>query len=41
MINADVNAKNWLTKQYSIRDLFGIEVIANANLINHAMLENI
>ena len=24
MINADVNAKNWLAKEYVIKDLFGI-----------------
>ena len=41
MINADVNGKNWLTKEYLIKDLFGIQVIANVNLINNAMLENI
>ena len=28
-INADVNAKNSLTKEYVIKDLFGIQVIAN------------
>ena len=27
MINADVNAKDWLTKVYVIRDLFGILAI--------------
>ena len=41
MINADVNVKNWLTKDYVIRDLFGIQVIVNMNAINYAMLENI
>ena len=39
--NADVNAKNSLTTEYVIRDLFGIQVIVNMNLINHVMLENI
>ena len=34
-INADVNAKNWLTKEYGIKDLFGIQVIVNVNTINH------
>ena len=38
-INADVNVKNWSTKEYVIRNLFGILVIVN--VINHAMLENI
>ena len=41
MINADVNAKNSFTKEYVIKDLFGIQVTLNANVINHAMLENI
>ena len=41
MVNADENAKNWLSKKYMIKDLFGIQVIANVNVINHAMLENI
>ena len=39
MINADVNANNELTKEYVIKDLFGIQVIVN--VINHVMLENI
>ena len=33
MINADVNAKNWLTKEYVIKDLLGIQVIVNVNVI--------
>ena len=41
MINADVNAKNWLTKECVIKDLNGILAIVNVNLINHVMLENI
>ena len=40
-INADVNAKNSLTKEYVITDLLGILVIANVNVINHVMLVNI
>ena len=40
MINEDVNVKNWLTKEYVIKDLFEIQVIANVNVINHVMLEN-
>ena len=39
MINTDVNAKNWLTKEDVKKDLFEILVIVN--VINHAMLENI
>ena len=39
--NADVNVNNELTKQYVIRDLFGILVILSVNVINHVMLENI
>ena len=39
-INADANAKNWLTKEYLINDLFGILVIANVSVINHVMLQN-
>ena len=40
-VNSDVNAKNWLTKKYVIRDLFGIRVIVNVNVINHVMLVNV
>ena len=32
MINAGVNAKNWLIKAYAIKDLFGILVIVSANV---------
>ena len=41
MINADVNVKNWLTKEYMIKDLFGTLAIVNGNVINHLTLENI
>ena len=41
MINADVNAKNQLTKVYAIKGLFRIQVIVNVNAINHVMFENI
>ena len=41
MINADVNAKNWLIMEDVIKDLFGILVIGNVSVINHVMLENI
>ena len=40
MINADVNAKNWLTKVYVTMDLFGILEYANANVTNRVILEN-
>ena len=40
-INADVNAKNLLTKEYVIKDLIVILAIVNENVINHAMLENV
>ena len=39
-IKADVNVKNWSTKEYVIRDLFGILAIVNMNVINYVMLEN-
>ena len=32
MINAGVNAKNWLIKAYAIKDFFGILVIVSANV---------
>ena len=41
MVNTGVNAKNSLIKVYVIRDLFGIPVIANVNVINHVMLVSI
>ena len=34
-INADVNAKNWLTKENWIMDLFGILVIGIVNVLNY------
>ena len=40
MANADVNVKDWLIKEYAIKDLFGIQVIVNVNEINYVMLEN-
>ena len=39
--NVDVNVKNYSTKEYAIKGLFGILVIVSVNVINHAMLENI
>ena len=32
--NVSVNVKNWLTKEDVIKDLFGILVIVNVNVIN-------
>ena len=40
-INADVNVKNWLIKEYGTKNLSGIQVIKNVNVINYVMLENI
>ena len=40
-INVGVNVKNWLIKVYVIKDLFGILVIASANVINLVILVNI
>ena len=40
-INADVNAKNYLIKECVIKDLFGILVIVNVNVIKRLMLVNI
>ena len=37
-INADVNVKNYLTKEYVIKNLFEIQVIAN--VINRVMWVN-
>ena len=34
-INVGVNVKNWLTKEYVIKDLFVILVIVNVNMINY------
>ena len=41
MINALVNAKNWLIKAYAIKDLFAIVVILSANVTNSVILVNI
>ena len=41
MINAGVNAKNWLMKGYVTKDLFGILVIVSVNVTNHVILVNI
>ena len=39
--NVDVNVKNELIKDYVIKDLFGIQVIVNVNVINLVILINI
>ena len=41
MINAVVNAKNWLIKVDAIKDLFVILVIVCANIINPVILVSI
>ena len=41
MINASLNAKNYLIKVYTTNDLFGILVTASVNVINHVMLVNV
>ena len=40
-VNADENEKNQLIRVVLIKDLLGILVILNVNVINHVMLENI
>ena len=40
-INADVNVKNKLIKEYVIKDLFGSLVIVGVNVIKCMMLVNI
>ena len=41
MINVDAHVKNWLIKVYVIKDMLGILVIVNENVINHVMLASI
>ena len=41
IINADVNAKTLLIIEDVIKNLFGILVIVNENVINYVMLESI
>ena len=40
-INVDVNVNNYLIKEYVIKDLFGILVIVNVNVIKIVILVNI
>ena len=35
MLNVDVNAKNLSTKEYAMKDFFGIQVIVHVNVINY------
>ena len=39
--NSNVNVKEYVTKEYVIKELFGILVIVSVNVINHATQENI
>ena len=41
MINAGVNAKNWLIKAYATKHLFGILVVVSTNVINPVILVSI
>ena len=41
LINGDANVKNLLIKVYVIKDMLGIVVIVNVNVINHVMLASI
>ena len=38
IIHQDVNVKNWLKKEYVIKDLFGTLAIVSVNVTNHVML---
>ena len=40
-VNANLNVRNSLTKEFVIKDLIGIIEIVNVNMINHVILENI
>ena len=41
MINADVNVKNSLIKEYVIKDLLGILVTVNVIVMNYVILESV
>ena len=48
VINASVNENNylhshlhWIRKAYAMIDLFGIQVVASVNVINHMILVDI
>ena len=40
-ISAYISIKNWLTKIYVTKDLFGTLALVNVNVINHMILKNI
>ena len=40
-INADVSVRNYLTKEDMVKNLFGILVFMNENVINHVKQDNI
>ena len=40
-INVDVNVNNYLIKEYVIKDLFGILVIVNVNVIKRVIFVNV
>ena len=40
-INIDANVRNSFTKVYAIKDMLGMLVIANANVLSHVILESI
>ena len=40
-INADVSVRNYLTKEGMVKNLFGILVFMNENVINHVKQDNI
>ena len=40
-INVDVSVRNYLTKEDMVKNLFGILVFMNENVINHVKQDNI
>ena len=40
-INIDANVRNSFRKVYAIKDMLGMLVIANANVLSHVILESI
>ena len=40
-INIDANVRNSFTKVYAIKDMLGMPVIANANVLSHVILVSI
>ena len=41
IINVNVNVKNWLIKAYAIKNIFGILIIVNVNVITLVILVSI